>query len=879
MKSINKFLFLCLAVFVFFAISSVAYGAKDKVTAIVTAPGQITNSGACSTTATGTISVFWTAVSDPSAKYELVDIVNGVETLIYSGSKNSYDHKDVAIGATHIYKVRSLSGGKYSSYLTSLSRTIYNCPILTVTNNRPAAIVTSSNSGAIDGTISCGATCAKSYGFGSKITVTAPAQTGYSIVISGGGCSVSATTGNQAVCSTIDIRQDETVKVEYALAPAQPVPVLTTTACSSITQNTATSGGNITSIGGSAVSARGVVWNKVGSPTTDIIIEKTNNGPGGTGVFTSSLTNLSAGTTYYVRAFATNLSGTGYGNQVLCATPGIIPTLNNPTYSNVTCNSATLGATVVTLGNPASITARGVCYRAYGTPARTGPDYAFSTCVPATGTTTGAFTVNIPNLSSGTGYSFIGYADHASAPGTTSPSVAFSTSSSCPPASVTNFQVAPSSCSNKWIGLTWNAVPGATSYQIYRNGGPAVEASTLYGYNCDAVTSKCKGSDDKNLNRGDYYSYAIRATNAGGSSAQVESIPSMVAVPNYCRVTFDKNNTTVGSTLPDPTFLEALNYNTSVGLPKPPTQPGYDFSSWNRQQDGNGLKFDGSTLVNSIYTVFAQWIPFVVITHKVTFDGNGSTSGSMSPQIFNEQESKNLTANNFQKTGNTFDSWNTSSNGNGIKYANQAIFKMGTFDVTLYAQWKPSAVTTYELKVTIDGNGVVTSSPNASEINCGSDCSQFYNTGTQVTLVPTGVVDSWIGCTSMSGNNCIVNMNSDKTVTAKFKNVAVSNAQPWLKVSSPSYDNNKEADSIPPVKFNSIVTLHWGLEPSTTGTSCYLSGQGFGGITNGVVNTINTKNTNPLKKTETFTIECDGNGKTDQVTVQVLPLNPDWNEN
>jgi hypothetical protein len=88
---------------------------------------------------------------------------------------------------------------------------------------------------------------------------------------------------------------------------------LSTVAVSSITTTSASSGGNITSDGGTPVTARGVCWSTSSGPT--IADSKTIDGAG-VGSFTSSLTGLATGTTYYVRAYATNSSGTAYGNEV-----------------------------------------------------------------------------------------------------------------------------------------------------------------------------------------------------------------------------------------------------------------------------------------------------------------------------------------------------------------------------------------------------------------------------------------------------------------------------------------------------------------------------------------------------------------------------------
>jgi uncharacterized protein (TIGR02145 family) len=99
-------------------------------------------------------------------------------------------------------------------------------------------------------------------------------------------------------------------------------PVITTTAASAITSTTATSGGNITSDGGSSVTARGVCWAITQNPTT--ANSKTTDGTG-PGTFTSNITGMASGTTYYLRAFATNGIGTSYGDQITFLSQGLVP--------------------------------------------------------------------------------------------------------------------------------------------------------------------------------------------------------------------------------------------------------------------------------------------------------------------------------------------------------------------------------------------------------------------------------------------------------------------------------------------------------------------------------------------------------------------------
>ena len=93
---------------------------------------------------------------------------------------------------------------------------------------------------------------------------------------------------------------------------------LTTTPVTGITATSAVSGGSISSDGGNAVTAYGVCWATTTNPT--IANNKTTDGSG-VGNFSSSITGLTTGTNYYVRAYATNSAGTSYGNQLSFMTP------------------------------------------------------------------------------------------------------------------------------------------------------------------------------------------------------------------------------------------------------------------------------------------------------------------------------------------------------------------------------------------------------------------------------------------------------------------------------------------------------------------------------------------------------------------------------
>jgi uncharacterized protein (TIGR02145 family) len=97
-------------------------------------------------------------------------------------------------------------------------------------------------------------------------------------------------------------------------APPPTTPAVTTTALTNITTSSATTGGKILTNGNAAITQSGIVWSKTNAnPTlTDSVIAGTTS----SGSFTTNLTGLDFNSVYYIRAFATNSVGTGYGDVV-----------------------------------------------------------------------------------------------------------------------------------------------------------------------------------------------------------------------------------------------------------------------------------------------------------------------------------------------------------------------------------------------------------------------------------------------------------------------------------------------------------------------------------------------------------------------------------
>jgi hypothetical protein len=177
------------------------------------------------------------------------------------------------------------------------------------------------------------------------------------------------------------------------------LPSVTTTAASNITSDSATAGGVVTSAGTATVTARGVCWSSTANPS---ITNAHTNNASGSGSFTSKLSGLASGTTYYIKAYATNSTGTAYGNELSFTT---LATVTTTTASNVTTTTASCGGNVTSTGG-AAITARGVCWSTSQNPLVTGSH-------TSDGTVAGIFTSNITALASGTTYYVRAYATNS----------------------------------------------------------------------------------------------------------------------------------------------------------------------------------------------------------------------------------------------------------------------------------------------------------------------------------------------------------------------------------------------------------------------------------------------------------------------------------
>ncbi len=282
--------------------------------------GNISNDGGATVTARG---VCWSTSPNP--------VVTGNHTTDGTGA-GAFASNITGLAATTTYYIRAYAtnsvGTAYGNEI-SFSTTNTTTALPTVTTAAITSITTITASGGGNVTADGGAAVTARGVCWS--TTPGPVATGnHTTDGSGTGTFVSALTGLTAATifyvrayATNSVGTAYGNEISFTTSIVATLPTITTTAVTSITAATASSGGNISSDGGAAVTARGVCWSTTVNPTVTLST-KTTDGTG-IGTFTSAITGLTAATTYHVRAYATNSVGTAYGADVIFNTIASIP--------------------------------------------------------------------------------------------------------------------------------------------------------------------------------------------------------------------------------------------------------------------------------------------------------------------------------------------------------------------------------------------------------------------------------------------------------------------------------------------------------------------------------------------------------------------------
>ena len=223
-----------------------------------------------------------------------------------------------------------------------------------------------------------------------------------------GGSGTASGVGTITSNAFFSLSSDDFVLATANTGASASLAILTTTAVTRISTTSARSGGNVTNDGGGAITERGVCWNTGGAPT--IADAKLASGAG-TGMYTSSLTGLTPGVAYHLRAYATNPAGTAYGNEVTFSTFASIvpPTVTTTSISNIQVTTAISGGAVTDWGGD-TVIARGVCWNTSGAATVSGSH-------SVDGSDTGSYASGLAPLSGNTTYYVRAYATNSSGTG------------------------------------------------------------------------------------------------------------------------------------------------------------------------------------------------------------------------------------------------------------------------------------------------------------------------------------------------------------------------------------------------------------------------------------------------------------------------------
>ena len=192
---------------------------------------------------------------------------------------------------------------------------------------------------------------------------------------------------------------------EIFTTPVATVPVVSTYELTNITTSSVLAHGEVLSDGGKSLQRRGFCWSEKENPNPDSPTSFCKDQYAHVSEYQENITGLEAGHTYYLRAFAANELGIGYGEQKQFTTLHYaIPTVTTSDVAGVSAHTAMCGGIVIYNGGLA-ITERGVCYATTQNPDINGPHAQSNVSAGE-----GVFTVELENLTPATNYYYRAYA-------------------------------------------------------------------------------------------------------------------------------------------------------------------------------------------------------------------------------------------------------------------------------------------------------------------------------------------------------------------------------------------------------------------------------------------------------------------------------------
>ena len=236
-------------------------------------------------------------------------------------------------------------------------------------------------------------------------TITSPEKTGTKVNVGAGDGAFYDTLQGLTVGTTYYVKafaknaSDISFGNETYFTTQISLPTISATTVTSLTKTSVLVGGEITDNGGAPVTKRGVYWGKSAQPQTSGIKLEIDSG---LGTVADTIADLDKAITYYVVAFATNVKGTAYGNEVSFTTEPSAATVSTKPALNIGTNTALLKGEVLANGG-APVTEHGFYWDSL-------PNVSSNRRQVVVGSGIGNFESEITNLSPNTNYYFISYA-------------------------------------------------------------------------------------------------------------------------------------------------------------------------------------------------------------------------------------------------------------------------------------------------------------------------------------------------------------------------------------------------------------------------------------------------------------------------------------
>lgn len=285
----------------------------------------------------------------------------------------------------------------------------------------------------------------------------------------------------------------------------EEIPSLTTGEVTNILATSATCGGTITNEGSGTIVVRGICWSRGITPT---ITDNKTTDSGGTATFVSNMSNLDGAATYYVRAYAKNSAGIGYGVAKSFTTLGSVPLVTLSSATNITTTTVSLNGSV-----NANYLSTTVIFE-YGT------TISYGLSIPFAGNALGgnlnsSVTADVSELAPGTTYHFRIKAENSLGI-TCSEDMTFETLGKAPSA------ITQSACCFSTTGANLNGTVNAN--YLLTTVTFEFGTTTAYGNQIAAVQSPLNGNISTNVSAsisglisGETYHFRIIAVNSKGT--------------------------------------------------------------------------------------------------------------------------------------------------------------------------------------------------------------------------------------------------------------------------------------------------------------------------------------------------------------------------